>query len=290
MQVGIYYPSRVEYFVPPSGPEKQVIKGVTTAAYKKVAKGVLRHNRILQHVMKAISTVLRVELHRVATYFASVKPSHGDVFMTFTWSSLFEELKKRCPQLIRILTLVLPPRRRAQVYPCLCVVVAMLAKAKNKNAHLVQLLLSLVLLYGHSSSQVSEQTCTHIYTLMLLHLIYIIAYCYSLVWRMNDAMISACMYCHSNQYVRCMLLGSLHTYFWVLFFTSYMHAFTMQTHVRLQPLLLTVHRNTSLQVQHMLAVDYARRVLQWKHELESSLENAWIQVNSAAPCIVLHEL
>ena len=84
------------------------------------------------------------------------------------------------------------------MYPCLCVVVAMLAKAKNKNAHLVQLLLSLVLLYGHSSSQVSEQTCTHIYTLMLLHPIYIIAYWYIVVWRMNDAMISACMYCHSN--------------------------------------------------------------------------------------------
>ena len=55
MQVGIYYPSKVEYFVPPSGPEKQLIKGVTTAAYTKVAKGVLKHNRILQHVMKAIS-------------------------------------------------------------------------------------------------------------------------------------------------------------------------------------------------------------------------------------------
>ena len=66
--------------------------------------------------------------------------------------------------------------------------------------------------------------------------------------------------------------------------------FPTQTHVRLQPLMLTVHRNTFLQVQHMLAVDYDRQVLQWKHELESSLENAWIQVTSGAPCIVLHEL
>ena len=155
MQVGLYYPSRVEYFVPPSGPEKQLIKGVTTAAYTKVAKGVLRHRRIMQHVMKAISNVLREELHQVATYFASVKPSCGDAFMTFSWSSLFEELKKRCPHFIRILSLVLPSRKRTEVYPSLCVVIAMLAKAKNKNAHLVQLILSLVLLYGHSSSQVS---------------------------------------------------------------------------------------------------------------------------------------
>ena len=161
MQVGIYYPSRVEYFVPTTGPEKQLIKGVTTAAYTKVAKGVIRHNRIMQHVIKAIGNVLREELHQVAAYFASVKPSCGDAFMTFSWSSLFEELKKQCPQMIRILSLVLPPRKRTQVYPCLCVVIAMLAKAKNKNANLVQLLLSLVLLYGHSSSQVSgRQACT----------------------------------------------------------------------------------------------------------------------------------
>ena len=59
----------------------------------------------------------------------------------------------------------------------------------------------------------------------------------------------------------------------------YMH-YAMQTHVRLQPLMLTVHRNTFLQVQHMLAVDYDRRVLEWKHEIESSLEAAWIQVNN----------
>ena len=39
----------------------------------------------------------------------------------------------------------------------------MLAKAKNKNAHLVQLLLSLVLLYGHSSGQVSGQACMYSY-------------------------------------------------------------------------------------------------------------------------------
>ena len=86
MQVGIHYPSKVEYFVPPSGPEyfvppsgpeKQLIKGVTTAAYTKVVKGVLRHKRIIQNVLEAISNVLREELHQVATYFASVKPTWG---------------------------------------------------------------------------------------------------------------------------------------------------------------------------------------------------------------------
>ena len=70
--------------MPPSGPEKQLIKGVTTAVYTKVAKGVLRHKRIIQNVLKDISNVLHEELHQVATYFASVKPSHGDGFMTFS--------------------------------------------------------------------------------------------------------------------------------------------------------------------------------------------------------------
>lgn len=47
-------------------------------------------------------------------------------------------------------------------------------------------------------------------------------------------------------------------------------------HVRLQSLMLTVHRNTFLKVQHMLAVDY-RCVLQWK---EPSLKVTWMQISS----------
>ena len=79
-------------------------------------------------MIKAISNVLREELHQVATYFASVKPSCGDAFMTISWSNLFKELKKWCPNFIRILSLVLPSRKRTEVYLCLCVVIAMLEK------------------------------------------------------------------------------------------------------------------------------------------------------------------
>ena len=105
--------------------------------------------------MKSIGSLLREEVHRVALYLSSARPSQEEIFMTFSWSKLYQEFQRRCPQLLHILSLALPPQKRTKVHPCLCIIIAILAKAKNKNAHLVQILLSLVLLYGHTSSQVS---------------------------------------------------------------------------------------------------------------------------------------
>lgn len=54
------------YFVLTSAAEKQVIKGVTTAAYTQVRRGVVKHKQILYHIVKAIGSVLQYEVHQVA--------------------------------------------------------------------------------------------------------------------------------------------------------------------------------------------------------------------------------
>ena len=62
IQVGIYYPSWVQYYLPPSGAKKQVIKGVTAASYSKVGKGVVMHRQMLRHMLQAIGHVLQDEV------------------------------------------------------------------------------------------------------------------------------------------------------------------------------------------------------------------------------------
>ena len=176
IQVGIYYPSRVQYYLPPSGAEKKVIKGITTASYSKVGKGVVMHKQMLRHVLQAIGHVLQDEAYKVASYMASVRPANEPIFMAFSWANLHRQFQMRCPNLLRILSLALPSQKRSSLYPCLCVIIAILAKANNKKADLVQLLLSLVLLYGHASSQVgSYYAC--MYTVVWKKHVYICRLC-----------------------------------------------------------------------------------------------------------------
>ena len=157
MQVGIYYPTRTECFITPNEAEKCVIKGITTRAYKKAGKGVVRHKSLLTSVLLELGHVLRTEVRRVAVFLQNFNQMTelSTILVTFNWSRLYSEFTTRCPLLLKLLMITLPAHKRANLHYCVCLVISMLAKATNERAALVQTLLSLILLYGHASSQVN---------------------------------------------------------------------------------------------------------------------------------------
>lgn len=64
----------------------------------------------------------------------------------------------------------------------------------------------------------------------------------------------------------------------LIYYYMCMMFLSMQTYVRLNPLMLTVHRRTLLRVQSCLAKLFDRDVLIWKTHHVSELENALLQV------------
>lgn len=57
------------------------------------------------------------------------------------------------------------------------------------------------------------------------------------------------------------------------------YSWIIQTHVRLQPRMLAVHRNTFLKIQQKLAEEYDWEMLWWKVMIESVLETASMEAN-----------
>ena len=164
MQVGIRYPSRTVYYTPPEEAEKQIIKGISTKAYLKVGKWVTKHKSLLPSTVTALGRVLRAEIKAAAAHLRVLwLSSSSNTLSAFNWADLHQQLRSKCPRLLQMLLAILPPRKRARMNHFMCFLVSMLAKATNKKASLVQSLISLLLLYGHASTQASIQQCVIMY-------------------------------------------------------------------------------------------------------------------------------
>lgn len=143
------------YYAPPDEAEKQIIKGVTTKAYLKVGKWMTKHRSLLPSTIIALGRVVRAEVKIAATYLQVFgQSSSSNALLAFNWADLHQQLKCKCPHLVQLLLLMLPPRKRATMTHFVYFLVSMLTKATNKDASLVQSMVSLLLLYGHASSQV----------------------------------------------------------------------------------------------------------------------------------------
>ena len=152
----------------PKAGEKQVIKGICTASFGRVRKGFLSTRKLLRAATEGLSRLLSDEIRRVASYLASEAPRTSKALMSFSWSNLYEEFQLKCPHLLTFLSLMQPRKRRGKQQLFILLVVAILAKVRNKNAHLVQLLISLILLYGHTASQVRNCSIYIVHVLALL--------------------------------------------------------------------------------------------------------------------------
>ena len=115
-------------------------------------RGLISMQRLLLAAVRDLSKLLSGEVQRVAAYIASEVPRISRTLLNFRWTNLQQQLESQCPHLLTFLGLIQQWRDKQQLL--LLLIVAMLAKARNKHAHLIQLLISLVLLYGHASSEV----------------------------------------------------------------------------------------------------------------------------------------
>lgn len=79
----------------------------------------------------------------------------------FSWTSVLTDIAGTAPMLLVLLESVIPQHKKDTLMPCICLIVAMIAKARNKQLNIVQQLISLVLYAGHITKQV--RTCTYIY-------------------------------------------------------------------------------------------------------------------------------
>ena len=149
----MYYPSRTVYYRPQAA-EKLVIKGLCTSAFGRVRKGLMSHKKLQQTAMEGLVRLLKKELQVVSVFLASQAPRDPRALMEFSWGGLYREFQKTCPHLLTFLMRTLPRHKRDAQQLFVVLLVAILAKARNNHAHLVQLVISMILMYGHSSAQV----------------------------------------------------------------------------------------------------------------------------------------
>lgn len=111
-------------------------------------------------VIKSLQPLLRAECQAAGRYFAStIDGSKAATLIAFDWMETFQKLRMISPILVKLLNGAMPSRKRNRLQSSVCLILGILGKIQNKNAFLIQNIISLILLIGHASAQVSLHAC-----------------------------------------------------------------------------------------------------------------------------------
>ena len=143
----------------PAFHDRDIIKAVARKNYSAAVKHVMSHHQMRGLIAAQIGQKLRTEL-KVATRVSSsciLNENDATSLKSFTWEGLRSDLTQHCSQLLHLLELCIPKKKRSEASGALSLIIAMLAKITNQRARFVQTVLSLILLSGHTTNQV--HTC-----------------------------------------------------------------------------------------------------------------------------------
>ena len=88
----------------------------------------------------------------------------------FKWEDLWLDIANTAPAMSAVLLNAVPSHKAKDLIPSLCIIVAMLAKARNRRLDVVQEILSLILHTGHASTQVQSTMYSHTWFIRKPHL------------------------------------------------------------------------------------------------------------------------
>ena len=160
------YPSGPRY-VTPILQDRKVIKAVSRKNYRTAAKSILAHPQLSKFVTSELAQGFRTELKKVTANGSTSVVNRTDVatVRSFSWEMLRDDLTQHCSLLHKFLQLCVPQKKRECAGGVLSLFIAMLAKMTNQRSRLVQTVLSLILLAGHATKQVSmiDVCILHVY-------------------------------------------------------------------------------------------------------------------------------
>ena len=101
-------------------------------------------------VIKSLQRLLRAECQAACRYFAStIDGSKAATLIAFDWMEAFQKLRMISPiSLVKLLNGAMPSHKRDRLQSSVCLILAILGKIQNKNAFLIQNIISLILLIG----------------------------------------------------------------------------------------------------------------------------------------------
>ena len=117
----------------------------------------MKHPQLKKQVCSELGRAFCAELKQATAQDSNslIKKTDMDTISTFNWETLQDDLKQHCRQLLQFLHLFVPHNKRKRVGGVMSLIVAMLARLTNQRARLVQTVVSLILLAGHATKQVS---------------------------------------------------------------------------------------------------------------------------------------
>lgn len=161
VQVLIKYPTKPVYCTPLVY-NRDIIKSLACKHYQSAAKHVLDHHHLRKLVIAELSQHMRKELGKATGSSSDSLITRHDAhsLQSFSWGNLENDLIQHCGQLHEFLKLCVPKQKRNQARGILSLIIAMLGKLTNQKARFVETVISLILLSGHATSQVSiHQNC-----------------------------------------------------------------------------------------------------------------------------------
>ena len=156
IQVLIKYTSKPVYCTPLMY-DRDIIKSLAHKHYYAAAKHILDHRQLRKLVIAELGQHMRNELKKATGSSSDSLITRHDVqsLQSFSWVNLEADLIQHCGQLHDFLRLCVPKQKRNQARGILSLIIAMLGKFTNQKARFVETVISLMLLSGHATSQVS---------------------------------------------------------------------------------------------------------------------------------------
>ena len=133
---------------------KRVGKSVGRGNRCSIAQAVCDDKSIRQHVIQAISRVIKQEISVLCSrkLNSTLRLKSKQQLEAFTWDHLWSETQSHAPTLASVLTSTVSITDDS-IYPPLCVVAGILMKTHNPQINLVQSIVSLVLKMGQATKQ-----------------------------------------------------------------------------------------------------------------------------------------
>lgn len=153
---------RTRHYKPNEAVVKHTIKHLARSNTRMAIQDLLSNPNTQQTIASMLGkTIAEKEI----TYMSSPATLSGlrnyhdiSAITNFKWEQLWEDITATAPALTTLLLSIIPQHKEKSLLPALCVIVAMLAKSRNRVMDVVQEMITVILHAGHASSQVC--TCT----------------------------------------------------------------------------------------------------------------------------------
>ena len=142
----------------PKGSLKKVVRLACNGKIGSVVKFALKDPSMKSEVISKVGDSMRKELKSFCsnTFNSVLVETSQAALEYFSWESMWQEMAKATPVIMSLFSTCLSHQAdKAKLKPIICMCTAILAKSRNPKLCLVQSIISLILLAGHASKQVS---------------------------------------------------------------------------------------------------------------------------------------